>query len=253
MTILKHLVMVFVASFTFICSVFASDFAKFEIYNNFDWSDTFYTVKEKLLRTIIKKGDLIEEDRASKGSLIHSWTEWLHFADKRKFRTTFHFDIDSRLDSVQLFVDPAHRELLTFKDIEFILLTLESKYGRTYSVERVPDIQAAGGEVIHLIWGETSLHGMIFLSLNKYCPRNKCLGFSPVTVVFNKPNSILFVKDDFMNTITNEKGQTFKTYLEEENEKLHKRLVYTEKHNIELEMEVALLKEEIEQLLEMGA
>ncbi len=250
MTILKQLVMVFIASF--ICSGFASLFAKFEIYNKFDWSDTFLTIKEKLPENVIKRGDVFEE-KNSRASLIHSWTEWLHFADKRKFRTTFHFDIDSRLDSVQLFVDPAHRELLTFKDMEFILLALESKYGRTYSVERVPDIQAAGGEVIHLKWGETSSHGMIFLSLNKFCPRGKCVGFSPVTVVFNKPKSILFVKDDFMDTITNEKGQTFKTYLEEENEKLHKRLAYTEKHNIELEMEVTLLKEEIEQLLEMGA
>jgi len=253
MTILKHFVMVLVASFTFIGYGYATELGKLTIYNKYDWSDTIFTIKEKLPKSILQRGDITEET-ISKGHLIHTWTDWLHFADGRKFRTTFHFGKDARVNSVQLFVDPAHREVLTSKDMEFIILALEGKYGTKYTVERVPDIQAAGGEVIHLKWEETSSHGLIFLSLNNFCPRDKCVGFSPVTVVFNKPNSILFVKDgSYMDTITNIKGQTVKTYLEEENERLHKRLAYTEKHNMELETEVAFLKEEIEQLLEMGA
>ena len=253
MTIFKTLVValwLFNATSVHADSIYNMDLT---IYNKYTWKDNYKTVKSKLPTLVIKRGDIHEED-IRKGSLLHTWTDWMNFKDGRKFRTSFEFDTDRRLKSIQLFVDPAHREALTIPDTELILDTLIEKFGDNYSYQKVPDIQARGGEITNVTWEETSSHGMIFLSFNQFCPRGRCVGFSPVRVVYNRPNSFVFAERElFMDIVKDEVSYHTKIYLEKENQELHKRLAYVERNNMELEEKIHFSEEEIEQLLEMGA
>lgn len=152
------------------------------IFNNYNWMDSSSDVKNKLPQNVKFDHDILQ-----RGINIETWTKWMNFDNGRMFRTSFYFNKHEDLQAVTIFVEPKYREFLQPYELLNVFNKLVDLYGKDYHINTIPNGDLGNNMIV---WEENPNHGTIILTMSRFCPKNNCIGYSPLGISYFRPKNL---------------------------------------------------------------